>query len=87
MYPHRCPRCYQRAGFLRHALWVTPYAEGEMYPTGDYPVQQNVADGIPHWAANDRPLVRLPNPNAQVSLTMLQGVEGWLYENCRRCGG
>jgi primary-amine oxidase len=45
-----------RAGFSRHALWVTPYRPGELYAAGDYPTQSRGGDGLPAWTAADRPI-------------------------------
>jgi primary-amine oxidase len=47
-YPQR------RAGFTEHALWVTPYAPGELYAAGDYPTQSRGGDGLPAWTAKNR---------------------------------
>jgi primary-amine oxidase len=46
----------RRAGFTRHALWVTPYKPTELYAAGDYPTQSRGGDGLPAWTAADRPL-------------------------------
>ena len=46
----------RRAGFARHQLWVTPNAENERYPAGDYPNLHPGGDGLPHWTKADRPL-------------------------------
>jgi primary-amine oxidase len=49
-YPQR------RAGFTRHALWVTPYRPEEVYAAGDFPSQSRGGDGLPAWTAADRPI-------------------------------
>lgn len=46
----------RRAGFLRRNVWVTAYAPEQRYPGGDFPNQNPHADGLPVWAAADRPL-------------------------------
>ena len=46
----------RRAGFARHQLWVTPNAEDERYPAGDYPNLHPGGDGLPRWTTADRPL-------------------------------
>ena len=46
----------QRAGFIRHNLWVTPYREDERYPAGDYPTQSHGGDGLPAWTKANRPV-------------------------------
>jgi primary-amine oxidase len=46
----------RRAGFTRHALWVTPYRADERYAAGDYPSQSRGGDGLPAWTAADRPI-------------------------------
>lgn len=46
----------QRAGFMRHHLWVTPYHPVEQYPAGDYPNQHPGGAGLPAWTAANRPI-------------------------------
>ena len=46
----------RRAEFARHNLWVTGYAEDERYAAGPYPYQHLGGDGLPRYAAADRPL-------------------------------
>jgi primary-amine oxidase len=46
----------RRAAFATHALWVTPYAEDERFPAGDYPNQHPGGEGLPAWTKADRPL-------------------------------
>ncbi|KAL0480722.1 primary-amine oxidase [Acrasis kona] len=48
---------FKRASWLKHHLWVTPYHEEEMYPSGDYPNQSDGASGGPgiaEWIKKDR---------------------------------
>ena len=46
----------ERAGFTTRHLWVTPYDRGQRFPAGDYPNQHPGGDGLPAYAAADRPL-------------------------------
>jgi primary-amine oxidase len=46
----------QRARFLDHHLWVTPYRRDERFPAGEHPNQHEGGDGLPRWTAEDRPL-------------------------------
>jgi primary-amine oxidase len=46
----------RRAGFLTHQVWVTRYRAEERYPAGEYPNQHAGGDGLPRFAAADRPL-------------------------------
>jgi primary-amine oxidase len=46
----------KRAGFIRHALWVTPFAANELYAAGDYPTQSHGEDGLPAWTSANRPI-------------------------------
>lgn len=46
----------QRAGFLKHHLWVTPYGADENFPAGPYPNQHPGGEGLPQWTQADRPL-------------------------------
>ena len=43
--PDDWPR--QRAGFINHHLWVTPYAAAERYAAGDYPTLSTPGQGLP----------------------------------------
>jgi primary-amine oxidase len=47
----------QRAGFARHNVWVTPYADDEKRAAGDYPNQHGGGDGLLRWTAADRNIV------------------------------
>jgi primary-amine oxidase len=47
----------ERARFLDHHVWVTPYRRDERYPAGEYPNQDEGGDGLPRWTAADRNLV------------------------------
>lgn len=44
----------KRAGFMTKHLWVTPYAEAERYPAGNYPNQHPGGAGLPQWTKGDR---------------------------------
>ncbi|MGZ4430291.1 MAG: primary-amine oxidase [Gaiellales bacterium] len=44
----------QRAAFITRHLWVTPYAQDERYPAGDYPNQHRGGAGLPDWTSADR---------------------------------
>src|SRR6185437_15747428 len=46
----------KRAGFLNAHLWVTPFAQDEIYAAGDYPNQSHGGDGLPKWTSANRPL-------------------------------
>lgn len=47
----------RRAAFLRHNLWVTPYAHDEMYPGGEFPNQNpRVGEGLATWVKQNRSL-------------------------------
>jgi primary-amine oxidase len=47
----------QRAGFARHNVWVTPYADDEKRAAGEYPNQHEGGDGLLRWTAADRDVV------------------------------
>jgi primary-amine oxidase len=49
-YPQR------RAGFTRHALWVTPQRDDEVYAAGEYTAQSRGEGGLPGWTSADRPI-------------------------------
>lgn len=44
-----------RAAFASRHLWVTPHADDERYPAGEYPNQHPGGAGLPAWTAADRP--------------------------------
>jgi primary-amine oxidase len=44
----------QRASVIKHTLWVTPYAETERWPAGEFPTQAVVDTGLPAWTAQNR---------------------------------
>jgi primary-amine oxidase len=48
---------WERGGFVRNHLWVTPYHPHERYAAGDYPNQQRGGDGLPTYVQQNRSLV------------------------------
>ncbi len=44
----------RRAGFTNHTLWVTPFAQNELYAAGDYPTVSTAGAGLPTWTAANR---------------------------------
>ncbi len=44
----------QRAGFIDHHLWVTPYSAAERYAAGDYPTLSQPGEGLPTWTKANR---------------------------------
>jgi primary-amine oxidase len=46
----------RRARFLEHDVWVTPYEPAERYAAGEYALGSRGDDGLPVWAARDRPI-------------------------------
>ncbi|KAB5537517.1 hypothetical protein DKX38_015050 [Salix brachista] len=47
----------RRAAFLKHNVWVTPYARDEMYPGGEFPNQNpRVGEGLATWVKQNRSL-------------------------------
>lgn len=45
---------YQRAAFVAHDMWVTPFRADELYSAGDYPNQSLPGQGLPAWTAANR---------------------------------
>jgi primary-amine oxidase len=45
----------KRAGFASEHVWVTAYDPAERFAAGDYPYQNPGGDGLPAYAAQDRP--------------------------------
>jgi primary-amine oxidase len=48
-------RFANRAGFTQEHVWVTAYDPAERFAAGDYPNQHPGGDGVPRYAAADRP--------------------------------
>lgn len=48
----------QRAGFIDHHFWATPFAPAERHAAGEYPNQSDPAarEGLPAWTRANRPL-------------------------------
>jgi primary-amine oxidase len=46
----------RRARFLRHDIWVTPFAPAERHAAGDYLVGSRGDDGLFVWSERDRPV-------------------------------
>jgi primary-amine oxidase len=46
----------ERAGFMTHSFWVTPYKVDERYPAGEYPNQSRGDTGLGAWTKADRVL-------------------------------
>ncbi|KNA12504.1 hypothetical protein SOVF_125350 [Spinacia oleracea] len=47
----------RRAAFLKHNLWVTPYAHNEMFPGGEFPNQNpRAGEGLGSWVKQNRSL-------------------------------
>lgn len=44
----------QRAGFIDHQLWVTPYDPAERYAAGDHPTLSTPGQGLPAWTKANR---------------------------------
>jgi len=44
----------RRARAIEHTLWVTPYAEDERWPCGEFPNLSADDSGLPVWTARDR---------------------------------
>ena len=44
----------QRAGVVEHAVWVTPFAEEERWPAGEFCNQSSRDAGLPEWTKADR---------------------------------
>ena len=49
-----------RAGFAAYDLWVTPTRADERWPAGDYVNQSPPGEGLPRYAAQNRPVVDRP---------------------------
>jgi primary-amine oxidase len=47
----------KKGAFAMENLWVTPHADDERYPSGEYTPQGNGSVGLPDWTAADRDLV------------------------------
>ncbi|MFT5530693.1 MAG: primary-amine oxidase [Candidatus Poriferisodalaceae bacterium] len=67
-----------RAGYMWNHLWVTPYAQDERWPAGEYPNQSTGGEGLPAWTAADR---NVENTDVVLWYTMghnhLPSLEDW----------
>ena len=67
-----------RAGYMWNHLWVTPFAEDELWPAGKYPNQSGPGEGLPAWTTADR---NVENTDVVVWYTMghnhLPSLEDW----------
>ena len=50
----RASPAFQRAEVIGHTLWVTPYAENERWPCGEFPNLSSRDAGLPRWTAQNR---------------------------------
>lgn len=84
-FPYQDPQSHvgRRAGFMYHHVWVTQYAEGELYAAGQYPNQHKGGAGLPEWTKADR---GIENQNIVVWYTMnyhhLPRPEDWPVQPC-----
>ena len=46
----------QRAAFINHHFWATPFDAAEMHAAGPYPNQSAPGEGLAKWTAGNRPL-------------------------------
>lgn len=44
----------RRGQFIRHQLWVTPFAPEERFPAGDFVNQSHGGEGLPAWTSANR---------------------------------
>ena len=44
----------KRAGFLKNAIYVTPFDPMERFPAGNYPFQKEIDDGLTKWTKSNR---------------------------------
>jgi len=54
LFAHSDSRVSKRAGFGKHHLWATPYADGELHAAGPYTVMHEGQKGLPELTAANR---------------------------------
>jgi len=54
LFAHPESRVAQRAGFGKHHLWATPYADGELHAAGPYTVMHEGQKGLPEITSANR---------------------------------
>jgi len=54
LFAHPDSQVVQRAGFGKHHLWATPYADGELHAAGPYTVMHEGQQGLPELTADNR---------------------------------
>ncbi len=76
-----------RAGFIYNHLWVTPFAEDERYPAGEFVNHSAPGLGLPEWTAANRAI-----ENADIVLWHVFGIhhpvrpEDFPVQNSVTCG-
>jgi primary-amine oxidase len=76
-----------RAGFIYNHLWVTPFAEDERYPAGEFVNHSLPGEGLPAWTKADRAI-----ENTDIVLWHVFGLhhpvrpEDFPVQNCVNCG-
>ena len=54
LFAHPDSQVVRRAGFGKHHLWATPYADGELHAAGPYTVMHEGQQGLPELTAGNR---------------------------------
>ena len=47
----------KRAGFAKHAVWVTQHRDEELFAAGNFPNQNEETDGVTKWVQRDEDIV------------------------------
>jgi len=86
-FAHDDSKIVKRAGFLKHALYVTQFDPMEKFPAGNYPFQKEIDDGLTKWTRANR---KIENTDIVVwhtfGVTHVCRAEDWPVMPTEYCG-
>lgn len=87
MFAHPDSQVTKRAGFGKHQLWATPYADGELHAAGPYTVMHDGQNGLPKLTASNRDIGECDLVMWHtVALTHVPRPEDWPVMPVEYCG-
>ena len=87
MFAHADSLVAQRAGFAKHHLWATPYAEDELCAAGPYTVMHSGQQGLPELTAKNRDISKCDLVMWHtVAITHVPRPEDWPVMPVEYCG-
>ena len=87
MFAHADSLVAQRAGFAKHHLWATPFAEDELCAAGPYTVMHSGQQGLPELTAKNRDISKCDLVMWHtVAITHVPRPEDWPVMPVEYCG-